>query len=613
MTNKTGLGALVALAALAIWTGGAGSGGASAVGARSLPAVSAPASLPASQPELIEGVDIEALLRRMTVEQKVGQLLFVDILGREMNPKIAELVADRHVGGVALFGYNIRNRKQVQQLLASIYQLDLAGIPPFISIDQEGGTVVRLKESAAVLPSAMALGATRSSELARLTGKVVGADLRSLGFTMNLAPVLDVNSSPQNPVIGVRSFGENAELVAELGSAYVEGLQSAGVVAVAKHFPGHGDTTADSHFGLPSLPHEIGRLRRVEFVPFVRCIGDGLQALMTAHIALPRVAEEPGLPATLSRRILTDTLRQELGFEGIVITDGLEMRGIVEKFGLGAAAVRAIQAGADMVLVVWTAERKEEARRALLDAVAAGQISPERLDTSVRRILRVKARHRILSGQRAPRVEVTDQERRVTDRVAAAALTLVRNRDQVLPLHSERPHGILIASQHAAFSTALARLLGPRAGEKIGLHRAPNSKRVALDIERVLNAAAGSEVVVIGVSSGHYAPLIQRLKSEQPRLPVVVVSFGSPYLLSEFPDVEGYLCTYSALPASLQVAAAALVGTVEPQGRLPVSLPGLHPYGYGLRYSALAPAPGSATPAGSAQSQQARAIDVARP
>jgi beta-N-acetylhexosaminidase len=557
----------------------------------SAPQTAASSSAPASAPSLVEGVDVEALLAGLSVEQKVGQLMFVDFVGTRRTDAIAELIGGKRVGGVALFSHNIKNRAQVKRLLDDIHALDTGGIPPFVSVDQEGGNVVRIKDGDAVLPSAMALGATRSPELAEAAGRVVGRDLRSLGFTMNLAPVLDINSNPRNPVIGIRSFGEDPELVAELGLAFIQGMRRSGVIAVAKHFPGHGATTSDSHYGLPSLPYDLEHLRRVELVPFARSIDGELEALMTAHIALPSIAEAPDLPSTLSRRILTEVLREQLGYDGIVITDGLEMRGIVEKYGLGKAAVQAIQAGADMVLVVWTAERKEEVRQALLAAVASGEIPIERVEQSVRRILTAKARHHLFASQRFEPAAVSKRERGVAGAIASRAITLVKNQGEVLPLSAGALRSVVVASGQDVFRRTLERGLPGVQVTGIPLRWAPSRQRRDQDSERVLAAASHADLVVVGLSNSYYKDLVSALKQRHPQKPVVVVSFASPYMLTDFPEVDAYLCAYTWQAMAQSAAGLALLGDNPPQGKLPVSIPGLFSYGHGLGYAAAADPP----------------------
>src|SRR5690606_667232 len=256
------------------------------------------------------------------------------------------------VGGVILFARNIRDPVQVANLTRSLQQLAQssgARIPLFIATDQEGGIVARLRSPAAVMPGAMALGAASSPELAYEAGRSTARQLLAVGINMNFAPVVDVNNNPANPVIGVRSFGEDPELVAELGAAFIRGQQEEGVISTAKHFPGHGDTDTDSHIALPRADHPRVRLDQVELVPFRAAIAAGVDAIMTAHVTFPSIDPTPGLPATLSHRVLTGLLREELGHEGLIVTDAMEMQAITANFGIAEAAVRAVEAVGDMV------------------------------------------------------------------------------------------------------------------------------------------------------------------------------------------------------------------------------------------------------------------------
>lgn len=547
-------------------------------------------------PQQSDQPDIEALISEMSLDDKVGQMLFVDFSGQVMTPHLKQLVTKTKVGGLALFGHNIRNRTQLRHLLDAIRNLNPA-VPPFLSLDQEGGTVIRIKDPETMLPSAMALGATRSTEMAEIAGRVMGRDLRELGFTMNLAPVLDVNSNPHNPVIGVRSYGEDPQLVSDIGSAFIRGLRTAGIVAVAKHFPGHGATRHDSHYALPSLPYGLERLRKVELVPFKAAIDDGLAALMTAHIALPAITQEPKLPSTLSKKIISDLLRGELGFDGVIITDGLEMRSIVENFGLAQAAVRAVEAGADMLLVVWTPQQQLAVRSALLDAVRKGQLSEARIDKSVRRILLAKARHRLFAKQGFSPIQVSAQDRQINSRIALQAITLVKNSKALLPLIQATPLAsnpttvtiskktkILIASPQKHFRNALREGLSSHQVKRLRLAWTPDNKRRQLDKQKFLRAADDADVIVLGLSNGYYLNLIRALKKKYPKKPLVLVSFGSPYMLKRFDLVDAYLCAYSDRDSAQLAAAATLLGRNPPQGTLPVSLGQDYPYGHGLSY-----------------------------
>ena len=285
---------------------------------------------------------VEKLLKGLSLEQKVGQLIMVGFGGKEMGPEIVRLLTSLHVGSVAMYTRNVRSPEQVSKLIGEIRKVMQSEVQPFVALDQEGGNVVRLRSEVTVLPGTMTLGATRDPVLAFLAGQAQGIDLTLIGFDMNLAPVLDTNINPRNPVINVRAFGENAELVAQMGSAFVRGQQGAGLATVAKHFPGHGTTEHDSHFALPRISLDAEQLYRTELVPFRRAVEAGLDAIMTAHVQVPSV-DPDGTPGSLSKKLITGLLRERMGFNGLVITDDLEMRAISETRGVGGAAVQAVR------------------------------------------------------------------------------------------------------------------------------------------------------------------------------------------------------------------------------------------------------------------------------
>lgn len=530
-------------------------------------------------------VDIEAILAKMSIREKVGQLLFLGFGGTRMDEKIASFLRDKKPGAVAFFGRNIKSLAQTMRLIRDVRELDPAGIPTFVSVDQEGGTVVRLTKKVTILPSNMALGAIDDTDLAHAAGRALGQDLSLMGFNMNLAPVLDVNSNPDNPVIGIRSFGSDPALVARMGVAYVQGLQSAGVAAVAKHFPGHGDTSADSHFATPVLHHDKKRLLEMELFPFARSIDAGLDALMTAHIALPTITGDPNLPATVSPQVLTGILREEMGYDGLVITDGLEMNGIVSRYGSGDAAVRAVLAGADMVMVLWFPEKKEEVHKALLNAVRSGKISEERLDRSVRRVLRAKAKRGLFSQKLLPVKQAlkalqSAKHRNVVRRIAERAVTLVKNDTNLLPLR-KGPKTLVVTSE-STFQSVLSSSL-PNVDS---YHFSPNASaaRMKREARKLAKRIRKYERVVFGLWKPEGSVLVKAAKEKAPEVPAVVVSFGSPYLVSSIPPVEAYLCAYGFRAESERAAAQVLLGNASPSGRLPVSLPDGPQSGHGLRY-----------------------------
>lgn len=521
----------------------------------------------------------------MTVEEKVGQLLMVGFAGTQVNDQVRLWVEQRHVGGVALFSRNIVDFAQTAKFTRDIRALSSSKIPVFVALDQEGGNVVRIRDGALELPGNMALGATRDPMLAYVAGQGLAVDLHTLGFNMNLAPVLDVNSNPNNPVIGVRSYGERPELVGQMGAWYIRGQQEMGVVAVAKHFPGHGDTQSDSHFSMPSISADYARLEKMELAPFKQAVDAGLDAIMTAHLALPKIAETPTLPATLSARMLSDILRRRLGFNGIIITDGLEMQGITDAYGCGRAAVLAILAGADMPMVLWTSETRESVYRSLLQAVKSGEITRERLDQSLRRILSVKLRRHMFTD-RLESLETVLAARntnpthdQVAERIAQQAVTLVRDNGNWLPLHPSEENTAVVLAPPGAFGETIGKVAGV---SKIVMPVVPSRARRRQDAMAAVAAGRHAQVLVAAVSNRYHLETLLLVMRELPQLPVVLVSFASPYYLRYVPRAQAYVCTYSYLEDAQKAAAQALLGEFRMTGRLPVTIPGFYRYGHRL-------------------------------
>jgi beta-N-acetylhexosaminidase len=337
---------------------------------------------------------IDYKLKNMTLEEKVGQLFQVGFHSKTTDAEIKDLIENYHIGGVIYFSRNIENLEQTATLSKNLQELALnssAGIPLFISIDQEGGKVRRIKDLT-YFPANIEIGATGDKELSRKIAAATAKELKEVGINVNLAPVLDVNNNPANPVIGVRSFGSDPELVAAMGVAYIEGLQYAGIIATAKHFPGHGDTATDSHFDLPVINHSRERLEQIEIYPFKKAIEAGVDSIMAAHIYFPNIELEAGMPATLSKSVLNDLLREELNFEGVIITDDMEMNAITNFFGTAAAAVKTIEAGSDIVLISHSYDKQKKAIEAVIKAVENGRISEKRIEESLKRIIKLKGK-----------------------------------------------------------------------------------------------------------------------------------------------------------------------------------------------------------------------------
>ena len=524
-----------------------------------------------SQTFALTDPEIDTMRAEMTIEEKVGQLIMVGFEGTQANEAIETHIRERFVGGVVLFSRNIQSPQQTAELTNELQRLTEATarqIPLFIGIDQEGGWVIRLKEGATVLPGNMALGATNSTELAERAGEITAVELAAVGVNLNFAPVMDVNNNLHNPVIGRRSFGESSELVSRLGVAYIQGLQRNGVLATAKHFPGHGDTTVDSHFDLPTVSHDLERIHALELQPFRAAIDADVAAIMTAHIIYP--ALDADRPATISPTILTDLLRKELRFDGLIITDDMEMKAIDDRYRSGEAAVMAIEAGADIVMVLWTPTKQIEVFDALLSAVKSGRISQTRLDQSVERILKSKG---TMFGRRFVDVEAVgrtvggEAHQQIAQTIASRAITVVRNRNNLLPLKLEPETSVLILSESPTlfdhFKGHHPSTVEARIPEK------PRGAQVQLQLPLQVGDA---DVIIAGITNNEQAALIHQI-SVGTKTPVIVIAFGSPYTLRGCPAVSASLAAYDIHDASVSAAVEVIAGAREAQGKLPIQLP----------------------------------------
>ncbi len=532
--------------------------------------------------EMQPDLQVEQLLSQMTLEAKIGQLLLVGFSGTQLSKEADYALASLHVGGMILFSRNVIDPQQVHRLTTSLQRHPARKIPLFIAIDQEGGNVVRILKDATVLPGNMALGATRSPRLSYLAGRVTAYELHSMGINMNLAPVLDVNVNPINPVIDIRSFGEDPELVGELGVAYIAGIQEANVCATAKHFPGHGDTSRDSHFGLPTLQHTEDELFDVELRPFRYAIEQGLDSIMTAHITFPLIDRAQPMPATLSERILTGMLRNKLHYNGVIITDDMEMRAIDGYFGIENAAVRAIRSGADMIMIIWRQQNKRRVFDRLVRAVRQGELSQERIDQSVRRILRLKKRRGILD---APLPDLAESPERhpvgpaVSRLIANRSVTLLKNDLNLLPLDPSRRRRVLAISPSSSFLLTLREAYP--AIQTLSVVLTPSHAELLRDIAQTKKLSHDSDLVIVGVVNRHQIHLIRQLVALH-QAPIVVASMGSPYLYEQFTAVQGYVCSYGYRAYSIQALVDVITGKTPARGLLPVSLPPFFPYGYQL-------------------------------
>lgn len=340
--------------------------------------------------ELLKNENIENIISKMSLKNKIGQLLMVGFKGKKINDHIKNMIEEYKIGGIIYFARNISNPGQIKELSNNLQQLALneTGIPLFISTDEEGG-IVRRVDGMTPFPGLMSLGAADSYKLTEKIAEKKAKQLKYLGINFNLSPVLDVNNNRDNPIIGVRSFGAQAEKVAAHGSYYIKGLQKH-IMACGKHFPGHGDTSKDSHLDLPVIRHDLSHLEKIELKPFKKAIQAGINSIMVAHLSFPALTGKEKVPATLSSQILTDLLKDRLGFYNLIITDCMEMNAITRTYGTAEGAVRTIKAGSDQVLISHTQDRQINAFKKLFSAVKKGEIKENRIDKSLSKILKLK-------------------------------------------------------------------------------------------------------------------------------------------------------------------------------------------------------------------------------
>lgn len=540
-------------------------------------------------------------LSTLSLEEKIGQLFICGFHSLEADEQIKTLTKDYHVGGTVYFRRNVESVPQLAALSASLQRLPRSNsdIPLFISIDQEGGMVARLDhEGMSRIPGNMTLGAADDLSLTKATAQLAAEEMTALGINFNFAPCIDVNNNPGNPVIGVRSFGEDPLKVAEHGVAAITGYQEQGVIATAKHFPGHGDTAVDSHRGLASVPHDKERLNAVELLPFKHAIAAGVDAIMTAHVIFPAF-EPDGIPATLSHKVLTELLRVELGYEGVIVTDCLEMHAISKECGIPEGAVQSIEAGADLVLVSHTLTDQIAAIEAVIAAVQEGRISEERINQSVERVLKLKevrlgTNSADLKDEAASDVPVplTPESESIPflTRVAEKSVTLVKQASG-MPLDKAKPVLVIWpelrhrteVDEPAVHRYTLADAL-TACGVQVKL-AVVGTQPEASELEHVLKmSGAYDQIVAVTYTAEGALPSGQKeLVQELCRLHgdrVVAVSTRNPYDINEFPEVGTYLCLYENRSYALDALAKALIGQLQPTGVLPVGLNSSYPAGH---------------------------------
>jgi beta-N-acetylhexosaminidase len=553
---------------------------------------------------------VDSVMATMTLEEKAGQLIMVLGYGHYLSAesdeyaKMVRLVRESSVGGVVL------SQSDVYETAIMLNRLQSqARIPLLVSADLERGLAMRVRRGTS-FPDAMAIGATRKPEYAYAVGRAIAEEARAVGIHQNFAPVADVNTNPANPAINTRSFGDDLPLVNSMVAAFIRGTNDGGCISTTKHFPGHGDSGTDSHLELPVLPFSRKRLDSLELAPFRAAIQSGTKSVMIAHLAVPALNGGAEIPASLSPGAITSILRRELAFEGLVITDAMEMRGVARDYTVARSTVMALQAGADIVLLP---PDNDVAINAIIAAVNGGGLAEERVNASVRKILETK---RLLGLDRTRTVDLEDVSWHVASRVhtglareiARDAITLLRNRGTIIPLDAAKIKKILtvvvtdtedgrtdVNRPSYPYSTEPAgayfsMLINRRVGNGEILRLTPGSD--TFDINTVLKKMKRADLVLmplyvkVRTSSGRIGipPNLFAFLSEAGKLkrPTVAVAFGNPYMVSNLPHADALVCAYSDAEVLVEATVEALFGETGIRGELPVTIPGSFPFGAGI-------------------------------
>lgn len=587
----------------------------------------------------------ERIVAQMNTREKIGQILMLDVRNWGKNAagepenvtvlpaELAKVITDYRLGSVILFRENFINTPQSYQLIQDLQKASYQ-LPLLISTDQEGGYVTRLREGTE-MPGNMALAATRNESMAQRVGEVHGAELNALGVHINFAPVLDVNTNQNNPVIGVRSFGSNIDLVNGMSAAYIKGLHQHSVLATAKHFPGHGNVATDSHFGLPQVSYSETEWRQTDLVPFKNAVENGLDAVLTAHIIVPALDDskvtskkdgtEIGLPATLSKKIISGILRDELKFKGLVFTDALDMGAIVDNFGASEAAEKALIAGSDVIVMpvhIWDQQGVAQLEDLYRYLETESQKKPElaaRLQQAATQVVQTKLANKLTSYSPhtldyAKSVVASPEHKRFEKQVAENAITLIKN-DHLLPYQLKAKNNLLVISDENARNKIVSNELQNIAGELKGQQIAVTSSAFKLD-ENTLpsnlaeNIQANDLVILVTYNLKAKHTAAQKVINQAAALnkPLVVISSRNPYDIAYLDNVKANIAIYgitgfdvtnnnrNSLEANIKAGVRTLFKTNgthsalnSPKGKLPVDIRNpqgdiIYPFGHGLTY-----------------------------
>src|ERR1700674_3493120 len=547
-------------------------------------------------------------LKQMSLDEKIGQLFAVWAYGSFLSTESQDYkdllrdVEEKHIGSFAIQTQGSPlgiERSQVYPTAVLVNTLQShAKVPLLMAADFERGTAMRVQGGTS-FPYAMAVGAAGHPEDAYTMGKITALEARAVGVPWIFAPDADVNSNPDNPIINTRSFGEDPGRVSEFVAAFVRGVEENGGLSTAKHFPGHGDTSTDSHLDLPTVTSDRTHLDRVELAPFRAAIAAGASTIMTGHLAVPALDPEPDVPATMSPKITTDLLRRQMGFEGLVVTDALDMGGVTVRYPPGEVAVRSILAGADVLLVPPVLDAALEAVR---DAVASGRIPMSRVDEAVTRVLRAKAKlglnkSKLVDLDALPRNFDRPELSRAALDISDRGVTMLRDEAHILPLDATKPiRALLVAvsGDNDAYPAedleneirwrvdSLASVRMDTRFVRADTVRLPPAETYDVAIAAIFVRVADRKGSV-GLPDDEAAVVDRLLAGDRP---VIVACFGSPYLVERFPAAKTWVAAFSTVDVAQRAVGRALFGQVPIAGRLPVNVPGVAPLGAGLDLAA---------------------------
>lgn len=540
---------------------------------------------------------IDLLLESMNPRERIAQLFFAPVYGRYMaqgTPErldIEHLVANEHIGGLILMSGNVYGQASLINDLQA-----MAKVPLWITQDMEFGAAMRIEGSTRITP-AMGIAATGDKRNAFIKGKITASEAKALGVHQIFAPVLDVNNNPNNPAINIRSFSSDPKTVADYGLAFIQGIQSEGLVATAKHFPGHGDTETDSHLDLPVVQHSYQRLDSIELVPFLSAVNGGIKSIMSAHISFPKVSDREGIPGTLDKHILTSLLRDSLGFEEMIVTDGLGMKGITKHFSPGKAVIEALGAGADLMLMspdITTAIDELE------QAVNDGTLAMERINVSVRKLLQWKADHGLLDKKQfidlptlSYNVGLPAHESEAR-RIAQESITLLKNDGDIIPINTSRyPNLMVVNVSDSDIGSPERSFIQEIKKYHPDVNYFEHDLRTTSNDElRILRQARRTDLIVLGAFTRFRVGQNLQLNATQTnfvrkllatRTPVVTVIFGNPYLIQSISSSEVQLMGWANTSLQSEAAASALFGARNINGRLSIDIPGKYAFGDGLQ------------------------------